>query len=311
MFKFIKERPLLIYFIVVSGLFGLIEPVYEYFQSVIFFNYKEIDYYYVTELLVTHIIQFILFVSLIFSFEYFFNTKKKSLIILKYRMLFFLLLLVYTTIHIIVYLNVNFLTNLFIEPPIESHSIIFENFSKKILPYIILADFKTYIGLFFYILLSRGMLSTGTFFINYRNNNFSGEKPLAEQQKQQNNILTESMNPEISEIFVKKRDRELFIDVQNILYFQSSGNYMEFSNGEELFSVRSTTKDIANRLPRAFIQIHRSSIVNLTKISHVSTKQPSNKVSVSLTNGESFTVSRSYQKEFKDVWKNMNVTHEK
>ncbi|ASK79009.1 hypothetical protein CF386_08040 [Paraphotobacterium marinum] len=119
------------------------------------------------------------------------------------------------------------------------------------------------------------------------------------------------MNPEISEIFVKKRDRELFIDVQNILYFQSSGNYMEFSNGEELFSVRSTTKEIANRLPRAFIQIHRSSIVNLTKISHVSTKQPSNKVFVSLTNGESFTVSRSYQKKFKDIWKNMKVTHEK
>ena len=153
------------------------------------------------------------------------------------------------------------------------------------------------------------MLSTDTFFINYSNNNFSGEKSLVEKQKQQNSIQTESMTHEISEIFVKKRDRELFIDVQNILYFQSSGNYMEFSNGEELFSVRSTTKEIANRLPRAFIQIHRSSIVNLTKISYVSTTQPSNKVSVSLTNGESFTVSRSYQKEFKDVWKNMNVTH--
>ena len=67
--KFIK-RPLLIYFIVVSGLFGLMEPVYEYFQSVIFFNYKE-SYYYKTELLVTHIIQFILFVSLIFSLRFF------------------------------------------------------------------------------------------------------------------------------------------------------------------------------------------------------------------------------------------------
>ena len=292
-------------------IFNLVEPIYEYFQDFIYYQNKFVDFHHATQLVLIHILTFVLFLGLIFSFEYFFNIKKKSLIIFKYRMQFFLLLLVYTIAHTLMIILVNKITNLMIDPPLFTHSTTYENISFKIIPFIILADFKSYIGLFIYITLSRGMLSSGAFFIDYSKNYFVEKKSLVEQNKNENNIHTESMNHYISEIFVKKREREMFIDVKKILYFQSSGNYMEFSDGEELFSVRSTTKDIANRLPSAFIQIHRSSIINLTKISHVSTKPSSNKVFVSLTNGESFTVSRSYLKEFKDVWKNMNFTHEK
>ena len=69
------------------------------------------------------------------------------------------------------------------------------------------------------------------------------------------------------EIFVKANRRYVRIKLDNILYVETKGDYVVFRTEKESLIVHSTLKNIESQLdPEKFVKVHRSYIVNLSRI---------------------------------------------
>lgn len=72
------------------------------------------------------------------------------------------------------------------------------------------------------------------------------------------------------QIIGEKASRIYFLDVRNVEYLASAGNYVTTHLAGEQFLTRATLKSMAELLsPLGFIQIERSLIVNLRQVAHV------------------------------------------
>lgn len=99
----------------------------------------------------------------------------------------------------------------------------------------------------------------------------------------------------LSRILIKNSDKNIFIDVEEINWVESSGNYVKFHLGEGTHMVRGTLKSLEEKLdPLQFIRIHRSSIVNVNMITVI---KPwfSGDAKVVLKNGKTLKMSRNYK----------------
>jgi len=71
-------------------------------------------------------------------------------------------------------------------------------------------------------------------------------------------------------IFIKSGYGQIRIDLGDILYVQSTGNYMQFILPEEKILSRLTMHEVETLLPAdAFIRIHRSYLVARSKVSRI------------------------------------------
>jgi len=66
--------------------------------------------------------------------------------------------------------------------------------------------------------------------------------------------------------FVKKNGRSVRINQQDIIWVEAAGNYVLLHVGESVHPLRDTMKGIAEQLGPSFLRIHRSAIVNLSKV---------------------------------------------
>jgi len=67
----------------------------------------------------------------------------------------------------------------------------------------------------------------------------------------------------IERFTVRSRDRIYFVDVADVQWIESEGDYVGLHDGEDVHLVRKTMKELENRLnPSQFLRIHRSYIVN-------------------------------------------------
>lgn len=77
------------------------------------------------------------------------------------------------------------------------------------------------------------------------------------------NVRRESQN----EIFIRVDGKFVRLDLNHILYIESLGDYVTFVTDTRKFTVHSTLKNIDDKIRNDnFLKVHRSFIVNLTKV---------------------------------------------
>ncbi|GMV21989.1 MAG: DNA-binding response regulator [Acidimicrobiia bacterium] len=95
--------------------------------------------------------------------------------------------------------------------------------------------------------------------------------------------------------------RSLVVPVAGVQCIVSEGNYVRICAGSRSWLLRESLTAVAARLdPRAFVRIHRSTIVQL---SHVASVEPivNGDQRVTLVNGATFTMSRTHRRAFIDA----------
>ncbi len=71
----------------------------------------------------------------------------------------------------------------------------------------------------------------------------------------------------MEEIYVKVDGRFVRLDLEDVLYIESLGDYVTFRTDKEKFIVHSTLKNIDEKIRNPdFLKVHRSYIVNLSKV---------------------------------------------
>ena len=71
----------------------------------------------------------------------------------------------------------------------------------------------------------------------------------------------------ISYIFIKTAKRLVRIDLENLLYVETIGDYVLFKTIDDQYIVHSSLKNIVSKLNHPyFLKVHRSFIVNVSKI---------------------------------------------
>lgn len=105
--------------------------------------------------------------------------------------------------------------------------------------------------------------------------------------------LVKNAEPAISsdEIFVRVNQKLVKLRLDELLYLEAKGDYVNFHTGERNVLVHSTLKKIEEKLPDdQFMKIHRSYIVNLAHITDIDEKQV-------LVKGNALSLSKSKREE--------------
>lgn len=101
--------------------------------------------------------------------------------------------------------------------------------------------------------------------------------------------------PRLERFLVKERDRSRFVQLHEIDWIESAGNYLKLHTKSESHLVRATMTEVEARLdPRAFARIHRTTIVNLARVKFLEPWSHGDQ-RVVLDTGERLTLSRRYR----------------
>lgn len=73
-------------------------------------------------------------------------------------------------------------------------------------------------------------------------------------------------------LFVRNNDKLIKVDIKDILYIEAERNYCRIFSKDKEYLLVMTLKDMDEKLPQKhFIRVHRSFIVNISKIDEVAT----------------------------------------
>lgn len=98
-----------------------------------------------------------------------------------------------------------------------------------------------------------------------------------------------------------KKDDEWFpVPVERVTYIESLHKKTWFYTAGDQFNISFTLKDLRLRLPRFFLRIHRSYIINMNSIEKISRDFSSNLV-ITLTDGTELPVSQTYLNEVRAI----------
>lgn len=108
----------------------------------------------------------------------------------------------------------------------------------------------------------------------------------------------QAMPPALNKLTFKTGASTLLLDDIDILLIEAAGNYMCIHTLNETLIIRETMKELLQRLPKQFVQVHRSTLLNLH---HVHKVQPhNNDYEFSLSNGKRVAASRRYKLNWAD-----------
>lgn len=88
----------------------------------------------------------------------------------------------------------------------------------------------------------------------------------------QHELLTNgnSASTDFSSVFIKSGYEQVKVDLANILYAESAGNYMQFVLGDQTIVSRLTMSDVEALLPQSnFIRVHRSFVVAIRHVTKI------------------------------------------
>lgn len=112
--------------------------------------------------------------------------------------------------------------------------------------------------------------------------------------------------PAVQRMPLKSGGRILLVDVNQIRWIESAGNYLRFNLQDESHLVRDTLSAFETRLdPEQFVRIHRSTIVNRHYVKEL-IPSDSGEYTVVTDNGKKLTLSRSYRDRFERLTANGN-----
>lgn len=99
----------------------------------------------------------------------------------------------------------------------------------------------------------------------------------------------------LSRILIKNSQKNIFIDVGEIEWIESSGNYVKLYLPDTTHMIRGSLKNLEEKLnPLQFVRIHRSWMVNIKKVKEI---KPwfSGDSKVIMKNGKTLKMSRNYK----------------
>jgi len=119
------------------------------------------------------------------------------------------------------------------------------------------------------------------------------------------NLLSATRKPHAEKrLIIKSGGRVVFIQLDEIEFIEAAANYVRLHvTGKNAYLFRESIGRMADKLdPTLFIRIHRSFIVNISKIKEL---QPYNngEFMVSLRNGKELPCSRFYRHALESLWK--------
>jgi DNA-binding LytR/AlgR family response regulator len=90
-------------------------------------------------------------------------------------------------------------------------------------------------------------------------------KKAAEKAKE-NNVI---QNSDKEDIFIKVDSSLIKLSLKDILWLEAMGDYVSVHTAEKKYMVYSTMKRMEEKLPEAFMRVHRSYIVNINRINNI------------------------------------------
>jgi len=121
-----------------------------------------------------------------------------------------------------------------------------------------------------------------------------GFRYLRERSSGANYGVPEERSSGIPEFRVKLAGRERVVKVTDVDWVEAAGNYLLLHVGDKAHPLRETMKRFEERFDETFVRVHRSAIVNRSRISSIRTGHGSGK-EVVLDSGEVVPCGRSYQ----------------
>ena len=110
-----------------------------------------------------------------------------------------------------------------------------------------------------------------------------------------NDLQESNLERYTTRMVFKSRGRVLFLSIEDIRWVEAEENYVRIHTANESHLLREAIGHLESRLdPRAFIRIHRSSIVNLHYVKEVR-HEANGDANVVLLSGEKIPLSRSYR----------------
>ena len=100
---------------------------------------------------------------------------------------------------------------------------------------------------------------------------------------------------------VRKRGREVMVEVADIDWVEAAGNYAVLHVGGDTFEIRSSLSKLEGELdPKRFVRVHKSYVVNITRIAEV-TPWISGDWRIRLQDGAEVNLSRRYRQRFETL----------
>ncbi len=97
---------------------------------------------------------------------------------------------------------------------------------------------------------------------------------------------------------VRKRGREIMVEVADIDWIEAAGNYAVLHVGGEMLEIRSSLTKLEGDLdPKLFVRVHKSYVVNVSRIAEV-TPWISGDWRIRLHDGSEVNLSRRYRQRF-------------
>lgn len=100
-------------------------------------------------------------------------------------------------------------------------------------------------------------------------------------------------------LLIKKLGKEFIVNVADIEWMESAGNYVNLHIGKRIYPFRSTLNALMTQLePRGFRRVHRSFAVNLEQVTTI-TPLESGDATITLRDGQTVPLSRRYRESFR------------
>jgi two-component system LytT family response regulator len=120
-------------------------------------------------------------------------------------------------------------------------------------------------------------------------------------------LLSKKAEPrqeDVHELAIQVGKQVRFVSIDDIDWIEAQSNYAEIHVGAETHLIRESLNTLEGWLePTAFLRIHRSAIVRLNRIASVSSL-PNRDCEVTLRNGTSLRVSRTYSDHLRKLLRN-------
>ena len=120
-------------------------------------------------------------------------------------------------------------------------------------------------------------------------------------------LLTQRPAPNqepLRELAIRVGRQVRFVSIEDIDWIEAQGDYAEIHVGARTHLIRESLNTLEDRLePTSFLRIHRSAIVRVNRIAGVSSL-PNRDCSLTLRNGTSLRVSRTYSDHLRKLLRN-------
>ncbi len=119
----------------------------------------------------------------------------------------------------------------------------------------------------------------------------------------ENNELIQKIMSLISEksstIVVYKKDTEYFVDIKNILFFESDTNVLQVHTKDDLYVCKYKLYEIEDIMPKNFVRISKSTILNIDYVMSIERNLTSSSLVELMDTYKKVYVSRAYYKDLK------------